>query len=171
VSTAAEKGGQDRTLTADKSPILTGVSGPKGGHDRTVSPERCPVLTGVSGAKGCQDQTLLELAPLETPAETPAKTPAANARAGSEPLNPRTREDPPSPPEGGSAVDAIFVEETYVTAHGRKRRRSVGSTSTRSVDTWGSPVLSIATTGNRFGTTCASSSVTARSRSGYSRWS
>ena len=112
-------------LTAENSPILTGVSGAKGGHDRTVSPEKCPVLTGVSGAKGGQDQTLFELAPLETPAETPAKTPAANARAGKEPQNPRTKKDPPSPPEGGSPPDAIFVEETYVTAHGRKRRRSV----------------------------------------------
>ena len=109
----------------EKCPVLTGVSGPKGGHDRTVSPEKCPVLTGVSGAKGGQDQTLFELAPLETPAETPAKTPAANARAGKEPQNPRTKKHPPSPPEGGSPPDAIFVEETYVTARGRKRRRSV----------------------------------------------
>jgi DnaA N-terminal domain len=75
--------------------------------------------------KGGQDQTLFELAPLETPAETPAKTPAANARAGKEPQNPRTKTHPPSPPEGGSPPDAIFVEETHVTAHGRKRRRSV----------------------------------------------
>jgi hypothetical protein len=123
------KGGHDRTLTTENCPVLTGVSARKGGHDRTVSPKKCPVLTGVSGAKGGQDQTLFELAPLETPAQTPAKTPAEtpapNACAGSEPLNPRTREDPPSPPEGGSPLDAILVEETYVTAHGRKRRRSV----------------------------------------------
>ena len=124
-SAADEKGGHDRTVSPEKCPVLTGVSGPKGGHDRTVSPEKCPVLTGVSGAKGGQDQTLFELAPLETPAETPAKTPAANARAGKEPQNPRTKKHPPSPPEGGSPPDAIFVEETYVTAHGRKRRRSV----------------------------------------------
>ena len=76
-------------------------------------------------SKGGQDQTLFELAPLETPAKTPAETPAPNARAGREPLNPRTREDPPSPPEGGSSPDSIIVEETYVTAHGRKRRRAV----------------------------------------------
>jgi len=127
-SAAAEKGGQDRTATAGNSPILAGVSGPKG-HDRTVSPKKCPVLTGVSGAKGGQDQTLFELAPLETPAETPAKTPAetpaTNARAGKEPQNPRSKKHPPSPPEGGSPPDAIFVEATYVTPHGRKRRRSV----------------------------------------------
>jgi hypothetical protein len=83
----------------------------------------------VSDAKGGQDQTLFELSPLESPAQTPAKTPAetpaANARAGREPLNPRTREDPPSPPGGGSGPNAIVVEESYVTARGRKRRRAV----------------------------------------------
>ena len=69
--------------TAEKCPVLTGVSERKGGHDRTVSPEKCPVLTGVSGAKGGQDQTLFELeTPAETPAKTPAETPAPNARAG-----------------------------------------------------------------------------------------
>ena len=36
----------------------------------------------------------------ETPAKTPAETPAANARAGREPQNPRTREDPPTPLQG-----------------------------------------------------------------------
>ena len=146
------KGGQDRTLSAGNSPILTGVSGPKGGHDRTVSPEKCPVLTGVSGAKGGQDQTLFELAPLETPAQTPAKTaetPAANARAGREPLNPRTRKHPPSPPEGGSPPDSIFVEETYVTLAVASADERSGSTSTRSVETSGSQALPIATTGSR----------------------
>ena len=124
-----EKGGQDRTLTAGNSPILTGVSGTKGGHDRTVRAEKCPVVTGVSVSKGGQDQTLFELAPIESPAQTPAKTPAetpaANARAGREPLNPRIREDPPSPPERGSSRDSIVVEEKYVTARGRTRRRAV----------------------------------------------
>ncbi len=124
-----EKGGQDRTLTAGNSPILTGVSGTKGGHDRTVRDEKCPVVTGVSVSKGGQDPTLFELAPLESPAQTPAKTPAetpaSNARAGREPLNPRIREDPPSPPERGSSRDSIVVEEKYVTARGRTRRRAV----------------------------------------------
>jgi hypothetical protein len=119
------KGGQDRTLTAGNSPILTGVSEPKGGHDRTVPPENCPVVTGVLDAKGGQDQTLFELASIETPAKTPAETPAANVRAGREPLNPRIREDPPSPPEGGSPPGSIVVEETFVTARGRTRRRPV----------------------------------------------
>ena len=124
-----EKGGQDRTLTAGNSPILTGVSGTKGGHDRTVRDEKCPVVTGVSVSKGGQDPTLFELAPIESPAQTPAKTPAetpaANVRAGREPLNPRIREDPPSPPERGSSRDSIVVEEKYVTARGRTRRRAV----------------------------------------------
>jgi hypothetical protein len=128
-STALEKGGQDRTLCAGDSPILTGVSARKGGHDRTVPPEKCPTLTGVSGSKGGQDQTLFELAPVESPAQapakTPAETPAASARAGREPLNPRIREDPPNPPEGGSSRDSILVDETYVTARGRTRRRAI----------------------------------------------
>ena len=116
-------------LPPGNRPILTGVSEAKGGHDRTVPAENCPVLTGVSVSKGGQDRTLFELGPPETPAETPAKTPAEtpapNARAGREPQNPRTKEDPPSPPDGGSSPDSILVEEAYVTARGRKRRRLV----------------------------------------------
>jgi DnaA N-terminal domain len=126
---AVEKSGHDRTVAVGKGPILTGVSASKGGHDRTGTAEKCPVLTGVSDAKGGHDQALFELAAVETPAETPAKTPAEtpapNARAGSEPLNPRIREDPPSPPEGGSSPDSIVIEETFVTACGRTRRRPV----------------------------------------------
>jgi DnaA N-terminal domain len=128
-STAGGKGGRDRTLAAENSPILTGVSVSKGGHDRTVPAEKCPVVTGASGPNGGQDQTLFELAPIESPAQTPAKTPAEtpapNARAGSEPPNPRSRDDPPSPRDGGRPPDSIVVEETYVTTHGRKRRRAV----------------------------------------------
>jgi hypothetical protein len=97
----------------------------KGGQDRTLTAGNSPILTGVSAQKGGQDQTLFDLAPIESPAQTPAETPAANARAGREPLNPRIREDPPSPPVGGSPPDSIVVEETYVTARGRKRRRAV----------------------------------------------
>jgi DnaA N-terminal domain len=102
-STATEKGGQDRTLTAGNSPILTGVSRSKGG----------------------QDQTLFELAPVESPAQTPAETPAPNARARREPLNPRIREDPPNPPKGGSSRDSILVQERFITPRGRTRRRLV----------------------------------------------
>jgi len=119
------KGGQDRTVSAEKCPVRTVVSGVKGGQDRTVSGENCPAGTGVSVLKGGQDRTLFELPPLETPAQRAAETPAPNARAGREPQNPRIPEDPPSPPAGGSRSDSILVEQTYVTGRGRKRRRTV----------------------------------------------
>ena len=126
---AGGKGGQDRTPTFRNRPILTGVSVANGGRNRTVSVEMCPVVTGVSDTKGGQDQTLFEPGPLETPAQTPAETPAETpapiARAGREPLNPRIRREPPSPPEPGSPPDSILVEETHVTARGRKRSRAV----------------------------------------------
>jgi len=122
---AAGKGGQDQTLSVANRPILAGVSGLKGGHDRTLSPLNRPILTGVSGVKGGQDHTLFAPAEAETPAERAAKTPAANARAGREPQNPRTREHPPSPPEGGSSDASILIEETYLTDRGRTRRRVV----------------------------------------------
>jgi hypothetical protein len=128
-TSVGKKGGQDRTLPQGNRPILTGVSSAKGGHDRTVPDQNRPVLTGVSTSKSGQDQTLFELPPPETPAqtpaETPAETPAPNARGGKEPLNPRTREDPPSPPEGGSGLGSVIIEQTYVSERGRKRRRGV----------------------------------------------
>jgi hypothetical protein len=92
----------------------------KGGQDRTVSTRKGPVLTGVSEAKGGQDRTVSG----ETPAQTPAQTPAPNARAGREPQNPRTT-DPPNPPDGGSLADRVLVEQTHVTERGRTRRRMV----------------------------------------------
>jgi hypothetical protein len=118
---AGGKGGQDRTVSAQKCPVVTGVSGVKGGQDRTVSPQKCPVVTGVSGVKGGQGRTVSA----QTPAETPAKTPAPNARAGREPQNPRTREHPPTPLAGGLGTDSVLVEETYLTDRGRTRRRLV----------------------------------------------
>ena len=93
---AGAKGGQDRTVSTPKGPVLTGVSEAKGGHDRTLPEQNRPALTGVSAVKGGPDRTLSR----ETPAKTPAETPAPNARAGREPQDPRTT-DPPSPPEGG----------------------------------------------------------------------
>ena len=156
---------------ARKCPALTGVSGPKGGHDRTVSPEKCPVLTGVSGPKGGQDQTLFELAPLENPGRNPGKNPGSQRARGEGTPEPQNQDTPPAPLKGGARRTRSLSRRrmsplTVASADARS-----GSTSTRSVDTWESPVLSIATTGNRFETTSASSSVTARSRSGYSRWS
>jgi len=105
------------------------VASAKGGQDRTLRDGNGPIVTGVSTAKPGQDRTLFELAAVETPAqraaETPAETPAPCARAGREPQNPRNREDPPSPPAGGSSPDSMIIEQTYITDRGRQRRRMV----------------------------------------------
>lgn len=114
------KGRQDRTLFAEKGPDLSGVSGEEGCQDRTLSARHGPGLWGVSLERGGQVRTLSR----ETPAENPAQTPAPNARAGREPQNPRTIH-PPGPPEGGSGAGQVFVEETYLTDRGRRRRRLV----------------------------------------------
>ena len=117
---ARANGGPDRTVSGQNRPVTAGVSRRKGGAGRTLSQQNRPASAGVSVLKAGADRTLSR----ETPAETPAKTPAPNARAGREPQNPRTL-DPPSPPEGGSVADEIFVEETYLTERGRTRRRPV----------------------------------------------
>ena len=105
------------------------VASAKGGQDWTVHEGNSPIVTGVSALKPGQDRTLFELPALETPAqraaETPAETPAPYARAGREPQNPRTREDPPSPPAGGSSPNSMVIEQTYITDRGRRRRRTV----------------------------------------------
>ena len=83
----------------ENGPILSGVPGRNG-----------PIVGGVSEAN---------------PAKTPPETPPPNARAGREPLNPRTQ-DPPDPPEGGASTDTrTFIEETYRTERGRLRQRRV----------------------------------------------
>jgi DnaA N-terminal domain len=115
------KGGQDRTLCAENGPGLSGVRGGKGCQDRTVTAQNRPGLSGISALNPCQDRTVS----LENPAENPSENPAPIARAGREPQNPRTQEDPPNPPKGGSGADQILVEQTYVTECGRKRRRVV----------------------------------------------
>ena len=117
---ARANGGPDRTVSGQNRPVSAGVSRRKGGAGRTLSHQNRPASAGVSVLKAGADRTLSR----ETPAKTPAKTPAPNARAGREPQNPRTL-DPPSPPGGGSVVDEIFVEETYLTERGRTRRRPV----------------------------------------------
>jgi hypothetical protein len=104
--------GQDRTLSspsAAETPVKSGRFGakPRSGPDRFA-------------ANPGQDRTLSA----ETPAQTPAETPAPNARAGREPQNPRTK-DPPNPPEGGRHAPGLFLDESYVTARGRKRPRRV----------------------------------------------
>jgi hypothetical protein len=52
------------------------------------------------------------------------KTGALNARAGSEPLNPRTG-DPPTPLEGGKPTDSVLIEQPFISDRGRKRSRLV----------------------------------------------
>ncbi|HZU57928.1 MAG TPA: helix-turn-helix domain-containing protein [Actinocrinis sp.] len=112
---------------AGARPLVAAAAGSDGkrGQDRTVSGQKCPIRTGVSLVNGGQDRTLFELPAPETPAQTPAETPAPFARAGREPQNPGTNEDPPNPPAGGSLPDPILVEQTYVTDSGRKRQRVV----------------------------------------------
>ena len=119
---AAPAAGDQQGVEATPAEVLPGGRGHgvgviKGGQDRRPLGQNRPVLTGVSAGKGGQDRTLSR----ETPAQTPAKTRAPNARAGREPQNP----SPPSPPSGGSGADSTFVEETYTTERGRRRRRRV----------------------------------------------
>jgi hypothetical protein len=66
---------------------FTSSAAVKGGQDRTVSAKKCPVRTGVSAEKGGQDRILFD--------ETPAETPAPNARAGKEPQNQGRPPQPP----------------------------------------------------------------------------
>jgi hypothetical protein len=102
--------------------------GGKGGQDQTVSAENRLRLTGLSGVKGGQDQTLSDRPAPERPAQRVVKrvvkTRALNARAGSEPLNPRT-EDPPTPLKGGRPPDSVLIEQTFISERGRKRKRFV----------------------------------------------
>jgi hypothetical protein len=125
---AGWRGGGDggRVAGAENRPVLTGVGEPNGGQDRTVPAQNCPVLPGLSGAKGGQDRTLFDEPPTENPAQTgaenPAENPAANARAGREPQNPRTPEDPPTPLAGGRSARSMMIEQTVITARGRRRQ-------------------------------------------------
>jgi hypothetical protein len=125
----AVKSGQDRMVSPENCPPLTGVSAGKGCQARAVSAQNRPALSGVSVVNPCQGRTLSPQTPAETPAETPAitpaETPAPIARAGREPQNPRIPEDPPTPLPGGQDTDSILVEETFVSERGRKRRRLV----------------------------------------------
>ena len=121
---ARANGSPDRTVSGQNRPVTAGVSPRKGGTGRTLSHQNRPASAGVSVLKAGADRTLSRETSAKTPAQTPAQTPAPNARVGTEPQNPRTL-DPPSPPEGGSVVDEILVEETYLTERGRTRRRPV----------------------------------------------
>jgi hypothetical protein len=100
----------------------------KGGRDQTVSAQNRLRLTGLSGVKGGHGQTASGRAVPESPAQRGVKrvvkTGALNARAGSEPLNPRTG-DPPIPLKGGRPLDSVLIEQTFISERGRKRKRLV----------------------------------------------
>ena len=108
---AVSKGPFVTGVSDQKRPVLTEVSGGKGlSLTRGVSPEKGPALTGLYAGNT---------------ADTPPETPPPNTRAGREPLNPRVR-NPPNPPEGGrDQAGHLFIEETYRTPRGRRRRRQV----------------------------------------------
>ena len=148
--------GHDQTL-CDQNP----------GQDRTLSAAKGPGLTGVSAVNPGQNRTLFE----ETPAQTPAETPAPYARAGREPQNPRIRKDPPNPPEGGSDRGGILIEEEYVTARGRRRRRAVRidlDEVRRELET---PRVDDRRDWDRSASACETWSATAFLRSGSNAWS
>jgi hypothetical protein len=105
---------------AEKRPDVSGVSERKGPGLSGVSEEKGPELSGVSGRKGPDLSGVSGV----NPAKTPPETPPPNARAGREPLNPRTG-NPPDPPGGWSAQRWVIMEESYVSDRGRRRRRSV----------------------------------------------
>jgi hypothetical protein len=112
---------QDRTVSTAKGPGLSGVSALIPAQDRTVSTAKGPGLSGVSAPNPGQDRTVSR----ETPPQTPPETPPPDVRAGREPQNPRIRKDPPTPPEGGRDRAKVLIQEEYVTARGRRRRRAV----------------------------------------------
>jgi hypothetical protein len=102
-------------------PSLSGVCAGKGPIASGVSDAKGPIASGVSNANGPILSGVLE----PNPAKTPPETPPPNARAGREPRNPRTREDPPTPLKGGRPARSVVLEETYLTERGRKRKRHV----------------------------------------------
>ena len=102
--------------------------GAKGGQDQTVSAPNRLRLTALSTVKGGQAQTLPGPAAAQSSAQRVVKrgvkTEAVNARAGSEPLNPRTG-DPPTPLKGGAPADRVLIEQPFISDRGRTRRRIV----------------------------------------------
>lgn len=99
----------DHAGQAEKGPDLSGVPDRKGPDLSGVPPGKGPELSGVS---------------VGNPARTPPETPPPHARAGSKPLNPRTR-NPPNPPAGGITDRWAIIEESFVSDRGRRRRRPV----------------------------------------------
>ena len=118
---APENGDHVRTVSSSKGPQLSGVSLNNGAQTRTVSVLNGLDVSGVSLENTAQSRTVSG----ETPRQTPPETPPPNARAGKEPQNQRTPH-PPDPPEGGNQLEeSVLVEETYLSARGRRRRRVV----------------------------------------------
>ena len=82
---AVGKGGQDRTLTAGNSPILTGVSEPKGGHDRTVPRREVSCRDRGFGRKGRSGSDTFraraDRKPGANPGENPGRNPGSPTRA------------------------------------------------------------------------------------------
>jgi len=112
-----------RTAAGAKGPGLSGVPEVNPGRFRTGSPAKGPKLSGVSALNPAQGRTFSPDTPPLTPPETPPLTPPPTARAGSEPLNRRTR--PLSPPGGGELAGSVTIVEDYFTDRGRKRQRIV----------------------------------------------
>jgi DnaA N-terminal domain len=125
---AATSGGG---ANAGDGPIPSGVSTGKGPIGSGVLDAKSPSLSGVSPVNDPSLSGVYEKGPslsgvsAANHAKTPPETPPPNARAGREPKNPRTREHPPTPLEGGNAAGLAAIEETYVTERGRKRKRHV----------------------------------------------
>ena len=117
----AVKGGQDRTVSTQKGPVLTGVSSRKGGQDRTLPEQNRPAVTGVSAVKGGQDRTVS----LENPGKNPGRKPRrpTRARVG----NPRTPEPltPPAPLKGGAALTRFWSRRRTSPSVVVRRRRLV----------------------------------------------
>ena len=110
---------------AVKRPALNGVSGSTGPVLSGVSVANGPVLSGVSVGKGPVLNGVSGANPAKTPPETPPQTPPPYVRAGSNAVNPRTSEHPPSPPGGGRSETSITIEETFTSGRGRRRSRQV----------------------------------------------
>jgi hypothetical protein len=128
-TTTTVKGAHIRAVGAEKGCQVRTVFTVKGCQVRTVSAVKgCQVRT-VPSVKGGQDrmvsgETRPERGSQRGPERGPERGPS-NARAWKEPGNRGTSENPPNPPEGGLCAGELFVEESYVTERGRKRKRLV----------------------------------------------
>ncbi len=116
---AAEVNAAEDSGELSKGPVMNGVPPENPAQDWTDHTKKGPGSIGVSTRNSAQSR----IVPTETQPLTPPETPPANARTGREPQNPSTI--PPSPPAGGSQPQRITVVEDYLTARGRRRKRTV----------------------------------------------